>query len=133
MVGAQRSLLMALEFRRDGLDAIASRITRRAERRAEAADPAIDAIAGQMQAFLASDVIYNARVAPLIKDGLEEGDVGGQTIAASQFLPGVEWLSDADVADKLGAQAARPAAAAASGQPAPGLHGTGSRASAPAT
>src|SRR4051794_22688615 len=60
MTAAHRSLLTVLEFRRDGLDAIASRITAALSDDAEAADPAIAAIAGQMSAFLASDVIYDA-------------------------------------------------------------------------
>ena len=34
-----------------------------------------------MQAFLASDVVYSQRVAPLIKEALDEDDIGGQTIA----------------------------------------------------
>jgi hypothetical protein len=125
MVGAQRSLLNVLEFRRDGLDAIASRITAALSDDAEASDPAVAAIAGQMQAFLASDVIYDARVAPLIKKGLEDGGAAaGQTVAASQFLPGVEWLSSAYVADKLGAQAPT-SGGNRRGQASPGLHGTG--------
>jgi hypothetical protein len=123
MVGAHRSLLMALEFRRDGLSEIASRITAALSDDAEASDPAIAAIAGQMQAFLASDVIYKSRVVPLIKAGLAKGDVTGQNVASSQFLPGVEWLSQSYIANKLGAQA--PASGGGRGQPAPGLHGTG--------
>jgi hypothetical protein len=127
MVGAHRSLLEALEFRRDGLDAIASRITAALSDDAEASDPAIAAIAGQMQAFLASDVIYSARVVPLIKDGLDKGGVSGETVASSRFLPGVEWLSQSYVADKLGAQAPAGGSggASSSGKPTPGLHGTG--------
>jgi hypothetical protein len=123
MVGAHRSLLETLEFRRDGLSEIASRVTAALSDDAEASNPAIAAIAGQMQAFLASDVIYKARVAPLIKAGLEKGDVTGEQVASSQFLPGVEWLSSAYVADKLGAQA--PESSSNRGTPAPGLHGTG--------
>jgi len=124
MTAAHRSLLTVLEFRRDGLDAIASRITAALSDDAEAADPAIAAIAGQMSAFLASDVIYDARVVPLIKNGLKEGDAGDQPVASSQFLPGVEWLSGSYIADKLGARAPSNGGKA-SGQPAPGLHGMG--------
>jgi hypothetical protein len=124
MVGAHRSLLMVLEFRRDALDAIASRITAALSDDAEASDPAIADIAGQMSAFLASDVIYDARVVPLIKQGLKDGDAGDQPVAASQFLPGVEWLSESYIADKLGAQAPT-GGGGSKGTPAPGLHGTG--------
>ena len=125
MVGAHRSLLEVLEFRRDALDAIASRITAALSDDAEASDPAVAAIAGQMSAFLASDVIYDARVVPLIKQGLKDGDAGDQPVAASQFLPGVEWLSESYIADKLGAQAPAGGSAGSRGTPAPGLHGTG--------
>jgi hypothetical protein len=125
MVAAHRSLLMALEFRRDGLDAIASHITAALSDDAEASDPAIAAITGQMQAFLASDVIYSARIVPLIKDGLDKGGVTGETVASSRFLPGVEWLSQSYVADKLGAQAPASSGSSSGGKPAPGLHGTG--------
>jgi len=127
MVGAQRSLLMVLEFRRDGLSAIASRITAALSDDAEASDPAIAAIAGQMSEFLASDVIYGSRVVPLIKQGLDKGGAAaGQVVARSKFLPGVEWLSESYVADKLGAQAPSSGASAQRrGQVAPGLHGTG--------
>jgi hypothetical protein len=125
MAGAQRSLLEVLEFRRDGLDAIASRITAALSDDAEASDPAVSDIAGQMSAFLASDVIYDARVVPLIKQGLKDGDAGDQPVAASQFLPGVEWLSESFIADKLGAQAPAGGGGGSRGTPTPGLHGTG--------
>ena len=41
-----------------------------------------------MQAFLASDVVYSQRVAPLIKDALDKNDVKGQQIAGSRFMTG---------------------------------------------
>ena len=57
---------------------------------------AIDQIAGQMQAFLASDVVYSQRVAPLIKQALDDNGIGGQTIATSSFLPNLGWLEPGD-------------------------------------
>jgi hypothetical protein len=72
----------------------------------------------------ASDVIHKARVVPLIKDGLKDGDVSGEEVASSQFLPGVEWLSPAYVADKLGCPGTgRRQRRRASRRPV--LHGTG--------
>ena len=62
MKGAQQSLLIALEFRRDGLAAIAEQIRTALGDEGEAANAAITQIAGQMQTFLASDVLYQARV-----------------------------------------------------------------------
>ena len=88
MKGAQQSLLMALEFRRDGLGFIAEKIRTALGDEGEAANDAITQIAGQMQAFLASDVLYQARTAPLIKAALDDAEIGGQKIASSRFLPG---------------------------------------------
>jgi hypothetical protein len=123
MRGAQQALLMALEFRRDGLGAIAERIRTALGDEGEAANDAITQIAGQMQTFLASDVLYQARVAPLIKNALDDAEIGGQKIAASRFLPGIEWLSEKTVAAELDQQLT--GGSGKTGEPAPGLHGTG--------
>jgi hypothetical protein len=123
MKGAQQALLMALEFRRDGLGFIAERIRTALGDEGEAANDAITEIAGQMQVFMASDVLYQARTAPLIKHALDEAEIGGQRIASSQFLPGVEWLSEQTVASQLGQQIST--GSGNRGDPAPGLHGTG--------
>ena len=96
MKGAQQALLMALEFRRDGLGGIAERIRTALGDEGDAANDAITEIAGQMQAFLASDVLYQARTAPLIKDALDDAEIGGQKIATSQFLPGHRVAERAD-------------------------------------
>jgi hypothetical protein len=124
MKGAQQSLLIALEFRRDGLGFIAERIRAALGDEGEAANAAISQIAGQMQAFLASDVLYRARVAPLIKKALDDEEIGGQRIATSRFLPGIEWLSEQTVASTLDQQLTT-GGNRRTGQPAPGLHGTG--------
>jgi hypothetical protein len=124
MEAAQSSLLIALEFRRDGLGFIAGRIRTALGDAGGAANDAIVQIAGQMQAFLASDVVYRARVAPLIKRALDTAEIGGQRIAQSQFLPGIEWLSERTVAARLGQQLSG-GGSSKTGQPAPGLHGTG--------
>jgi hypothetical protein len=123
MKGAQQSLLMALQFRRDGLAAIAEKIRTALGDEGEAANTAIEQIAGQMQTFLASDVLYQARVAPLIKHALDDQEIGGQKIASSRFLPGVEWLSEKTVAAELDQQLT--GGTRKTGEIAPGLHGTG--------
>src|SRR5829696_9722443 len=104
MKGAQQSLLMALEFRRDGLGYIAERIRTALGDEGDAANRAIDEIAGQMQVFLTSDVLYQARSVPFIKRALDDAEIGGQRIASSRFLPGIEWLSEETVASQLGQQ-----------------------------
>jgi hypothetical protein len=123
MKGAQQSLLIALEFRRDGLEFIAGKIRAALGDEGEAANAAISQIAGQMQHFMASDVLYTARVAPLIKKALDDEEIGGQRIATSRFLPGIEWLSEQTIAGTLDQQLT--GGGRRSGQPAPGLHGTG--------
>jgi hypothetical protein len=125
MKGAQQSLLIALEFRRDGLGSIAEHIRTALGDEGDAANKAITEIAGEMQVFLASDTLYQARVAPLIKHALDAAEIGGQRIATSRFLPGVEWLSEQTVAAQLGQQLTSGSGKGKTGTPAPGLHGTG--------
>jgi hypothetical protein len=123
MKAAQQSLLIALEFRRDALGAIAGDIRTALGDQGNAADAAIKRIAGQMRAFDASDVLYKQRVIPFIKTALTDAELG-PTIVGSQFLPDVAWMSPQYVATKLGQQLNT--GGTQSNQPTgPGLHGTG--------
>jgi hypothetical protein len=120
---AQQSLLIALEFRRDALGKIASDIRTALGDQQSAANSAIKRIAGQMQAFNASDVLYQGRVVPFINSALEDASVQPINVA-SQFLPDVAWMSPQFVAGKLGQQLT--SGNGQSNQPTgPGLHGTG--------
>ena len=124
MHGAHQSLLTALEWRRDGLDSIAQRIRTALGDSGDAADEAIQQIAGQMQVFLASDVDYATRVRPAIESSLDEAEIGGQDIASSAFLPNLDWLQPDVVAEQLGQQLSA-GSGRDSGEPTgPGLHGT---------
>jgi hypothetical protein len=126
MTAAQRSFLIAMEMRRDGLQSIADRISTALSSDGEAADTAIKEIAGAMQMFLASDVLYTTRTQKFIQDELDQREIGGQEIQRSQFFPGVQWLDPNTVADALGQQLSAEGAEGAGGrEPAPGLHGTG--------
>ena len=124
LAAAQRSFLMTMEMRRDGLQSVADRIRTALSSDAEAAEEAINEIAGAMQLFLSSDVIYASRVLPFIEAELKEADVGAQRLQQSQFLPGAEWLDATVVADALGQQLSA-GGGANNREPAPGLHGTG--------
>jgi hypothetical protein len=125
MKGAQQNLLVALEMRRDGLDYIASRIRSALGDSGDVADQAINQIAGQMQVFLASDVIYASRVVPFIRNALNSNEIGGQTVAGSRFMPNQAWLQPDTVAGALNQQLTS-GGSNANGQPTgPGLHGTG--------
>ena len=125
MVPAQRSLLIALELRRDGLDFIAQRARAALGDEGDAADEATAAIAGQMQSFLASDVVYRARVVPLIDQAFDDAEIGGQEIAGSRFLPNLSWLSPRTVATRFGGGGGGDGGNANDDEPSPGRHGTG--------
>jgi hypothetical protein len=123
MVEAHRAALMGFELRRDGLDSIAQKIRPALGDEGDAADEAISGIASQMAAFLASDVIWQTRVTPLIKSTLDAREIGGQDVAATRnFLQGVDWLSEETVAERLGQSLS---AGGGGEEPTPGLHGTG--------
>jgi hypothetical protein len=122
MGAAQRNLELVLNLRQEGLKKIADLIPS-ALGRGQTAETAIKNISAEMQSFLASDVVYTARVAPLIKDGLDKNGIKGQTIAGSQFMQnGVAWLNPTYVSDRLTGTSS---STGTSGQPTPGLHGHG--------
>ena len=105
MEGAQEAALIALEWRRDGLDRIAQQIRPALGDESEQADEAINDIAGQMAAFNASDVAWDTRVVPFITAALEEQEIGGQEISRSPFLAEHRVAAAAE-----GRRSARPAA-----------------------
>jgi hypothetical protein len=122
MAAAQRNLELVLNLRAEGLKKIADLIPS-ALGRGQTAENAIKGIAAETQTFLASDVVYTARVAPLIKDGLDKNGIKGQDIAGSQFMRnGVQWLSPAYVTERLTGTSS---GTGTTGQPTPGLHGHG--------
>jgi hypothetical protein len=126
MKPAQQSLLIAFELRRDGLQKIATDIRIALGDQGRAADEAIARIAGDMQNFTASDVLYNARVFPFIKDALTNAGLSKDTIVkASPFLGDISWQSKQFVATRLG-QTLTTGGGTQRNQPTgPGLHGTG--------
>jgi hypothetical protein len=105
MAGAQRDLLLVLDLRSGALQRIADEVPS-ALGRGETSRTAINRIAAQMQAILASDVVYSQRVAPLIQQGLDSNGVNGQEIRTSRWLTDFGWLSPARVASALGGSAA---------------------------
>jgi hypothetical protein len=124
MRAAHESLLISLEWRRDGLDYIAQRVRTALGDSGDAADQAIQEITGQMQVFLSSDVGYTTRVAPFIKAALDDNEIGGQEIASSRFLPSLDWLEAEVVAERLGQQLSAGAGRSPDEPTGPGLHGT---------
>jgi hypothetical protein len=124
MRGAQQSFLNTLEWRRDGLAYIAERIRTALGDSGDAADKAIQEIAGQMQVFLTSDVAYQTRVTPTVKSVLAAKKINGQQTAQSRFLPDLGWLDPQTVARVLGQQLSAGAGRNKNQPTGPGLHGT---------
>ena len=126
VTGAQESLLVSLELRRDALQFISERIATALGNEGDVANEAIEGIAGQMQAFLASDVLIRTRVTPLIRDALEANDVVAEPAATKGFLPGFSWLQPEYVADQLGTRLTDTGGGGGGNRAiAPGLHGNG--------
>ncbi|MFZ1155142.1 MAG: hypothetical protein WAN93_09585 [Solirubrobacteraceae bacterium] len=115
MTAAQRNLLLALGMREEGVAKVAGLVR---EALGGQAQQASTKIAGAMEIFLASDVIYSQRVAPLIQQSLTAGGVSDQTTASSRFLPNLGWLTPATVQAKITGSSA-----AGGGSLAPGTHG----------
>jgi len=124
MLPAHRSLLISLEFRRDAISFIQDQIPDALADDEETAQKAVKAIAGEMQAFLASDVIHEGRVVPMIQRALDDAEIGGQRIQQSRVLDSLAWLDDGTVGQRLNPDNAG-ADTPRRGEIAPGLHGNG--------
>jgi len=75
--------------------------------------------------FNASDVLWDARVIPFVKDALTKGDINQPTIQDSNFLTEISWISDDYVAQQLGQQLSAQSNGNRNQPTGPGLHGTG--------
>ena len=121
MAEAQDNLLLTLNLRAGAIRRVAEKIPA-AQGRGQPAQAAVRSIAGEHQAFLASDVVYSQRVAPLIKEALDDAGISGQTIASSRSLRDLAWLSEDVVAERLGSAGG---GGTGGDTVAPGLHGHG--------
>jgi hypothetical protein len=127
MKRAQNDLELVMNLRAEGLRKIADRLPSAlvtGRDRAQSVETSLSQIAGQMQQFLASDVVYSQRVAPYISEALAGADITGQRVVVSRFLPSLAWLNPNTIADRLGAQRAG-GGTGGNPNPAPGLHGHG--------
>ncbi len=115
MDAAQRNLLLALDLRSEGVEKVANLLRTALGGQAKQASTLI---AGDMEMFLASDVIYSQRVAPLIEQTLKAGGGGGQSVASTHFLPNIGWLEPNTVLSRITGQSA------SSAQPVTGNHGS---------
>ncbi len=115
---AQRNLLLAFDLRAEGLAKIANLVRTALGGQGKQASTYI---AGAMEMFLTSDVLWSQRVAPLIQQALADGGIHGESTAGTQFLPNLGWLEPSTVSARLTGQ---PTGSAQSSQIAPGTHGS---------
>jgi len=120
-----RNVLLSLSLVHEAMGRVAAKIPLARSTDAAAAEPAVKGIAGEMQAFVSANVVHNRRVAPLVKQVLDEHEIGGQTIESASFIENFGWLQPSTVAKRIGADAATAAGDGGTSEPAPGLHGHG--------
>jgi hypothetical protein len=108
----------ALQFRADAIEAIAAQLPEALGDQRGSSD-AVNAIAGQMQALLASDVIYLQRTIPGLLSAYDERGIE-ERFPTDRFLPDLGWLDPDTVQTRLGRISGEDSQTAT-----PGLHGTG--------
>jgi hypothetical protein len=118
--GAQTDLLEVLELRRDGLRVVADSMRQALgdqDRR-----QGTSRLGGAMQIFLASDTLDMFRFRPQLRAALETEGLSPPQLPEEGFVPDVEWLDEAFVADQINALKT---GTAPTDEAAPGLHGNG--------
>jgi hypothetical protein len=115
---AQRDFTLALNLREEALAKIATLVRQALGGQGKQASTLI---AGAMEMFLASDVVYSQRVAPLIQQALAADGIHELNTAGTQFLPNLGWLEPSTVEQRL---TGKSSASAQSSQIAPGTHGS---------
>ncbi|MCW3034368.1 MAG: hypothetical protein QOK19_2581 [Solirubrobacteraceae bacterium] len=117
MSSAQRDLLLSFDFRVEGIQKIGALLPTALGGQSAQAAPKI---AGDMELFLASDVIYSQRVVPLVQQTLSSNGIHAPT-SGSRFLPNLGWLETSTVVARLTGQAS---SGSATGAVTPGTHGS---------
>ena len=92
MSSAQRYLLQTFDMRVEGMTKIAALLPTALGGQAKQTSPKI---AGANEIFLASDVVYSQRVAPLIQEALTGQGIHLST-SPTRFLPNIGWLESGD-------------------------------------
>jgi hypothetical protein len=118
MTAAQRNLLLALDLRAEGLTKLAALLPTALGGQDKQAG---SQIAGNMENFLASDVIYSQRVAPLIQQTLASAGIHGRSTSPTRFVPNIGWLEASTAEARLSGHGT---SASQNGQPVTGNHGS---------
>jgi hypothetical protein len=119
MAAAQRALLVALDLRVEAMTKIAAQVPSALGGQDKQAS---SLIAGDMEIFLASDVLFSQRVVPLMQQALASNGIHGLSTSGSRVLPNVGWLDPATTLSRIGGQAST--SSSASGAPVTGNHGS---------
>jgi hypothetical protein len=117
MSAAQRNLVLAFNLRSEAVAKIAGLVPTALGGQGT---QAITHIAGACEIFLASDVLYSQRVAPLIQQTLGDNGIHGLTTAPSHSLPNLGWLEPTTAAARITGQGS----SSASTSPTSGTHGS---------
>jgi hypothetical protein len=117
MASAQRDLLLSFDLRVEGMSKLAALVPTAIG--AQSKDTTAK-IAGAMETFLASDVIYSQRVAPLIHQTLASNGIQAST-QGTRFLPNIGWLEATTVGTRITGQSST---GSQNGGIAPGTHGS---------
>jgi len=118
LADAQRDLLLAFDLRTEAVVKVAELTPTALGGQGK---QAIAQIAGDMEIFLASDVLYSQRVAPLIQQALKEGGVEGLTTAPSRSLPNIGWLEPTTAESRI---TGKSAGSTQNGEVTSGTHGS---------
>lgn len=120
--GATYYLSTALSLRADALDKISDLIGKaRGTTKAEQ-ETATAQIAGQMQALLSSDVLWQTRVTPFIDERFSDEELPADSVQASTVMKDLAWLNASTVATRIGGFSAEEDT---NTPVAPGTHGHG--------
>jgi len=103
MAAAQRNLLLVFNLRVEGMTKLAALVPAALGGQGKQTSPQI---AGDMEIFMASDVIYSQRVAPLIQQTLASAGVQGLNTSSTRFLSNIGWLESSTVLSRLTGQSA---------------------------
>jgi hypothetical protein len=112
MEGAQRALLLTFGLRSEAMIKLAGLLPMALGGKAKASDAQI---AGDMENFLASDVLYSQRVVPLLQQTLSANGIRGLTTTSSRFLPNIGWLEANTVKMRISGQATETTSAGVTG------------------
>jgi CARDB protein len=113
---AQQAFKLTMQLRRNALTNVSNSISTALGQ--EGRTEAVDKIAFQMKALLASDVLYRQVAKPEMEQVLRANGISDVTIPPSKFLPDDSWLDSTKVDDAL-SQVSGGASAT------PGIHGLG--------